>query len=235
MARWAKARRSPVGRALQAIGRADQRALVTLRGHGHTELSDRVVQGLGLFGEMGTGWIALAGTGAALRPQQRNRWLAAAAAAPISILVNYAIKLTIGRERPVIDDHPPLARAPSKLSFPSAHSTSSVAAAVVIGRVSPSARPVVYALAGAICIGRPYLGMHYPSDVMAGAALGSLLGRIYPLPNDRQHDALKGVAPSPAPPQGEARGGGRDLGDAAFARVGRDARTRSGGHHGGDL
>lgn len=135
-----------------------------------------------MFGEMGTGWIALAGTGAALRPQQRERWLAAAAAAPIAILVNYSIKLTIGRERPVIDDHPPLARAPSKLSFPSAHSTSSVAAAVVIGRVAPSARPVVYTLAGAICLGRPYLGMHYPSDVLAGAALGTLLGRIYPLP-----------------------------------------------------
>jgi membrane-associated phospholipid phosphatase len=182
MARWVKARRSPFGRALQAVGRADQRALVTLRGHGHTDLGDRFVQGLGLFGEMGTGWIALAGTGAALRPQQRERWLAAAAAAPIAILVNYSVKLTIGRERPVIDDHPPLARAPSKLSFPSAHSTSSVAAAVVIGRISPSARPLVYTLAGAICAGRPYLGMHYPSDVMAGAVLGTFLGRIYPLP-----------------------------------------------------
>ncbi len=180
-----KARRSPLGRALQAVGRADQRALVALRGHGHSELGDRFVQGLGLFGEMGTGWVVLAGTGAALRPRQRERWLAAAAAAPIAILVNYSIKLSIGRERPVIDDHPPLARAPSKLSFPSAHSTSSVAAAVVIGRVSPSARPVVYTLAGAICAGRPYLGMHYPSDVMAGAALGSLLGKLFPLPSDR--------------------------------------------------
>lgn len=182
MARWAKARRSPFGHTLQAVGRADQRALVVLRGHGHTKLGDRLVQGLGLFGEMGCGWVALAATGAALRPQQRERWLAAAVAAPIAILVNYSVKLTVGRERPVIDDHPPLARAPSKLSFPSAHSTSSVAAAVVIGRVSPTARPLVYTLAGAICAGRPYLGMHYPSDVMAGAALGSLIGRVYPLP-----------------------------------------------------
>ena len=34
----------------------------------------------------------------------------------------------------------------------------------------------LYALAGAVCLTRPYLGMHYPSDVLAGAALGIAIG-----------------------------------------------------------
>ena len=76
-----------------------------------------------------------------------------------------------GRERPMLEDHPPLARAPSKLSFPSAHSTSSMAAATAFGRVEPRTRVPLYVLATAICLSRPYLGMHYPSDVVAGAVL----------------------------------------------------------------
>lgn len=195
-ARWAKARRSPFGRVLQAIGRADQRTLVYLRTRGHGPGTDRIVQGLGIFGELGAGWVVVAGSGAALRPERRRHWLAAAAAAPVAILVNYSVKLTVGRQRPLLDDHPPLARAPSKLSFPSAHSTSAVAAAVTIGRVSPSSRPWLYALAGAICLGRPYLGMHYPTDVLAGATLGYLVGRIFPLPPEPREAASKPPASS---------------------------------------
>ncbi|MBA2523198.1 MAG: phosphatase PAP2 family protein [Solirubrobacterales bacterium] len=182
LARWAAAGSRPFGRTLQAIGRTDQRILLALRTQGHSDGLDRVVGALGSFGEMGIGWAGVGIAGAIARPEQRERWIAAAAVAPIAILVNYSVKLTIGRQRPLIDDHPPLARAPSKLSFPSAHSTSAVAAATALGRVSPRSRPAYYVLAGAICAGRPYLGMHYPSDVLAGAGLGYLIGRIFPLP-----------------------------------------------------
>jgi len=200
LARWASARQRPFGRVLQAVGRADQHLLIVLRTRGHSELGDRVVQGLGLFGEMGSGWAALGLTGALASPADRNRWLAAASVAPVAILVNYAVKLTIGRKRPLIDDHPPLARAPSKLSFPSAHSTSAMAAATALGRVSPASRPALYALAGAICLGRPYLGMHYPSDVIAGATLGYGLGRVYPLPSPKPPDPASSAWRDPAEP-----------------------------------
>ena len=66
-----------------------------------------------------------------------------------AVVVNYAVKVAIGRERPLIEDHPPLARAPSKLSFPSAHATSSFAAATAFGRVEPRTRLPLYALAAA--------------------------------------------------------------------------------------
>ena len=120
--------------------------------------------------------------GAALGPAHRNRFLAAAGAAPAAIAINYLVKATAGRERPVIEGHPPLGPAPNKLSFPSAHSTSAVAGATALGRVAPRARPGLYGLAALVCIGRPYLGMHYPSDVVCGAALGYAIGRLWPLP-----------------------------------------------------
>jgi undecaprenyl-diphosphatase len=198
LASWIVHGRTPVGRALRALGAADQRLLVTLRTRGHTPALERVAGALGGFGELGSGWMAIGALGAALDPGRRSRWIAAAGAAPTAVVANYAIKVAIGRQRPLIDDHPPLARAPSKLSFPSAHSTSGVAAAVALGRVAPELRPPLYALAAAICLGRPYLGMHYPSDVLAGAALGALLGRLYPLPEEqaassKQQAAVQGV------------------------------------------
>ena len=55
-----------------------------------------------------------------------------------------------------------------------------MAAATAFGRVQPRARPYLFALAGAICVGRPYLGMHYPSDVLGGALLGFCIGSLVP-------------------------------------------------------
>ena len=40
---------------------------------------------------------------------------------------------------------------------------------------------LAFVLALALSLGRPYLGMHYPSDVLAGAVLGIVLGLIVPL------------------------------------------------------
>jgi len=166
----------------RAVGWADQRLLLAFRTGGHPPALERTAQALGAFGELGAGWTAIALTGAAAHPAERNRWLAAATVAPAAILANYVVKVVVGRERPLVEEHPPLARAPSKLSFPSAHSTSATAAAIAIGRVAPDTRVPLYGLAAAICLGRPYLGMHYPTDVLAGVALGTLIGRAYPLP-----------------------------------------------------
>ncbi len=76
---------------------------------------------------------------------------------------------------------PPLGGAPSSLSFPSAHSTSSFAVATAMTRVDRRAA-VAFIPAIAMAAGRPYLGMHYPSDVVVGVLLGLALGAAVPLP-----------------------------------------------------
>jgi undecaprenyl-diphosphatase len=65
---------------------------------------------------------------------------------------------------------------PTGLSFPSSHSTSSFAAASAYGRLLP--RVPLYAAASAMALSRLYLGVHYPSDVAAGAALGTVVGSV---------------------------------------------------------
>jgi undecaprenyl-diphosphatase len=194
------------------LGAADQAVLRFLRTRGHDPVTERVMKGLGLAGEYGAVWMSLGAAAAAADPSRRSRWLSGALVAPAAIVANFAVKRTVGRQRPVITEHPPLARAPTKLSFPSAHATSSVAAATAFGRVEPRAKLPLYGLATAICVCRPYLGMHYPSDVVAGAALGALLGRLAPLPpTGNGVDASAFVPPptvdreSDVPPSGDSR------------------------------
>ena len=163
------------------LGAADQAGLRFLRTKApHDPVTERVFKTLGGIGEFAAVWSATGLTGAAVDSLRRQRWLLAAATGPAAVAINYAVKVAIGRERPLIEDHPPLARAPSKLSFPSAHATSSFAAATALGRVEPRTRLPLYSLAVGICVSRPYLGMHYPSDVLAGVVLGSLIGGLVP-------------------------------------------------------
>src|SRR5690349_46892 len=98
--RRAAARRSPLGAIRIAAGRADQALLVALRTHLHSRPAELTARGLGTFGEYGIGWAALGLAGAALGPGHRERFLAAAAAAPAAIGINFAVKAAVGRERP---------------------------------------------------------------------------------------------------------------------------------------
>jgi membrane-associated phospholipid phosphatase len=165
---------------LALLGDGDQALLRLLRTRGHSEPVEVAMRALGMAGEYAAVWAGVGVVGASIDERRRDQWLLAGVAGPAAIGVNFVAKLAIGRQRPLIEEHPPLARAPTKLSFPSAHATSSVAAATALGRVEPRARPYLFALAAAICVGRPYLGMHYPSDVLGGAALGLCLGRAIP-------------------------------------------------------
>jgi membrane-associated phospholipid phosphatase len=126
------------------------------------------------LGEHGAVWLALGAAGAAADRERRGRWARAAGTVGAAYVISTSIKLAIGRKRPVIEDLPHLMSTPTGLSFPSSHSTSSFAAARAYGRLLPAGP--LYVAAFAMALSRLYLGVHYPSDVAAGAALGTVLG-----------------------------------------------------------
>ncbi len=135
---------------------------------------------LGKAGNNGAVWVGIGLVLAAVDAANREAWLICAALGPIAIGLNYAVKLIVRRPRPELEGLPPLGGAPSSLSFPSAHATSSFAVATAMTRVAPEAS-IAFVLAMALALGRPYLGMHYPSDVLAGVILGVVLGLLVPL------------------------------------------------------
>jgi membrane-associated phospholipid phosphatase len=160
----------------------DLKLLRWMRTHGHSPGAEGAAVALGKVGNNGLIWLVLGLVLVAIDSSRWEQWLVCALLGPIAIGLNYAIKLAVKRPRPVLADLPPLGGAPSSLSFPSAHATSSFAVATAMVRVDP-AMGGAFAVAILISLGRPYLGMHYPSDVLAGAFLGVLLGLIVPLPS----------------------------------------------------
>ena len=94
----------------------------------------------------------------------------------VAYAANYAVKLVVRRRRPELPGLPPLTPTVSTLSFPSAHTTTSFAAARAFRGLVPARG--LYAAAAVFAISRPYLGVHYPSDVLAGAALGTFVGEL---------------------------------------------------------
>jgi len=151
-----------------------------MRTRGHAPAVEGAAKAIAASGEYGAIWTATGLAAAAFDPPRRRRWLAAATVAPVAIGVNYAVKLAVRRKRPRLRGLPPLGSAPSTLSLPSAHSTAAFAAATAMARIAPHRTTLLYGGATLMGLTRPYLGMHYPSDVVAGALLGTALGRLAP-------------------------------------------------------
>jgi membrane-associated phospholipid phosphatase len=159
---------------------ADLRLLRLMRTRGHSPGLEAAAQALGKAANNAAVWVVLGVALALVDPEHREAWLICAVLGPLAIALNYGIKLLVKRPRPVLEGLPPLGGAPSSLSFPSAHALSSFAVATAMVRVEPAtAGALLVALAISVC--RPYLGMHYPSDVLAGAFIGVALGLIVPL------------------------------------------------------
>lgn len=92
--------------------------------------------------------------------------------------VNYIVKLLARRPRPELPGLPPLTPTVSRLSFPSAHATTSFAACRAFRGLAPAS--ALYCAAALFAVSRPYLGVHYPTDVLAGAVLGTAIGEAWP-------------------------------------------------------
>lgn len=155
---------------------ADRSLLVVMRTAGHRPALERAAAAYSKLGEHAAIWIALGLAGGLVDPRSGSRrlWLRGCAAVAGAYGLNFTVKLAVRRRRPQLPDLPPLTSTVSRLSFPSAHSTTSFAAAAAYRDLLPGGW--LYGAAIAFALTRPYLGVHYPSDVLAGAVLGSALG-----------------------------------------------------------
>lgn len=149
---------------------------------------DRLYYSASALGDWSLIWH-LAGTAQGVLDHERGWHRATRLAAALGVesaLVNGAVKSLFRRTRPVASAlRPYKLRIPVTSSFPSGHASSAFMAARLLSDQNHQA-PLWYALAALVSTSRVHVRIHHASDVLAGAALGVLLGevavRIAPLP-----------------------------------------------------
>jgi membrane-associated phospholipid phosphatase len=157
----------------------DLRLLRAARTRWHTPAAERAIARFSLLGEHAGVWLLLGAAETALcTGATRARWRRATTVVAGTYAVNTALKLVVRRKRPDLPGLPPLTSTPTRLSFPSAHSSTSFAAALAYSRAGLPAVPL-YALAKGLALSRLYLGVHYPSDILAGALLGTGMAVVF--------------------------------------------------------
>jgi membrane-associated phospholipid phosphatase len=147
------------------------------RTRGHRPPVQRAVGAFSRLGEHAAVWLALGAAGAVLDRSRRVCWRRALGGVAVAYLGNVVVKQVARRPRPDFDDLPQLIGTPTQLSFPSSHAASSFAAAAGYAPLVGGAAAPLRVTAAAMAASRVYLGVHYPTDVVAGAALGTLVGR----------------------------------------------------------
>ena len=151
----------------------DHRIVSALRECGTDPRVAGAARALTWAGEHAALWLAAGLTGAAVDGGRRGAWLRGTALTAGAHLVSMGVKRLVRRPRPA--HVVPLVRTAGRHSFPSSHATSAAAAAVAFGALGAHAVPP---LAAAVCVSRLVAGVHYPSDVAAGAVLGALTARL---------------------------------------------------------
>jgi membrane-associated phospholipid phosphatase len=161
------------------LRRLDLALLRTLRTRGHEPSVERAVLVFTRAGEHGLLWQALCLVGVVADRRRRPLYLRAMRTVMLAYLANIGLKYVVRRPRPVLEGLPALSSTVTSLSFPSAHSTTSFAAAWALTHPDDGLPLVpVYVLAKAMAISRIYAGVHYPTDIAAGAAYGTALAAL---------------------------------------------------------
>jgi undecaprenyl-diphosphatase len=140
---------------------------------------DRVFYTASEVGDFGMLWLAIAAVQAAVGPEPKTKAAIrmAAALGAESVLVNGILKSFFDRERPQWEQDRPLhLRKPRTSSFPSGHSSSAVAAALLLSQPATPWAPVYWGLASIVALSRVHVKIHHASDVAGGLLVGAAFG-----------------------------------------------------------
>ena len=151
--------------------------LLTIQGM-RLELLNPLVEGVTALGNAGAVWIVLSLFLLCRKSTRRAGMLSLAALALGFLCTNLTVKPLVHRPRPwlALAELVPLIHEGDPHSFPSGHATAAFAAGMVWARELPRKGLRTAAVAMAVCmaLSRLYMGVHYPSDVLCGAAVGTL-------------------------------------------------------------
>jgi undecaprenyl-diphosphatase len=162
----------------------DQKLFLLVNGRWHTAFLDRIMP---IITDQ-SNWVpVLVGLWVAVMiwggRRGRTAGVIAILALALSDLVSsHLLKPLVGRVRPCNALSPAQCRllvgASNAFSFPSSHAANSFSMATVFSSAWPRVSWLLFAIAGVVAYSRPYVGVHYPLDSVAGALLGFACGRL---------------------------------------------------------
>lgn len=163
----------------QSVQNLDGEILLQIQQHLRTDMLTPLMKFVTFLGNGGWFWILCAVVLLAI-PKTRKTGYAAVLSLIFGVIVtNLLLKNIVARPRPFaeIEALIPLIAKPTDFSFPSGHTTASFAVALVMLRMLPKKIGIpAVVLAALVAFSRLYLGVHYPTDVLAGfvvALMGS--------------------------------------------------------------
>ena len=137
--------------------------------------------GYSALGNRGLLWVA-GGVVAGLATGRPWAIPLVAAVVWITLGLNFAIKRSVRRERPLERrGRGPLIVPPTSHSFPSSHAAMAAAGAVALSVYAPALAPLFATLAVLMAASRVYLTVHHVSDVVAGLVVGACTGGAFAL------------------------------------------------------
>ena len=151
--------------------------LVAIQDALYTPETAKAARALSHFGEHDLGWLAVATAGAITTSvgdgdrQKRRKWLALGAGTFAAHAATVVLKRIVRRPRPNDPRVKIGVKTPSQLSFPSSHAANTGAAAAHLADITGRKWP--WLLVPVMMLSRNVLGVHYPTDTLAGAALGA--------------------------------------------------------------
>ena len=140
--------------------------------------AERVMVGLSWGANHSKLWFVIGGGlfAAGGRSGKRAAVRGVASIGATSAIVNFALKPFVKRRRPPVKGVPAarrVTRQPTTTSFPSGHAASAFAFATGVGLEKPVVGAALAPVAAAVAYSRTFIGVHYPTDVAAGALLGT--------------------------------------------------------------
>lgn len=157
----------------------DLAAFQFINNFSHTPVNHVIALFLSGIGVWGIVWI-LIGTGLFMRVEKKNHFFFLPLGTGLLgswFLAEILLKNLIKRARPFVDlPATVVGGEASGYSFPSSHATAAFAMAVILSNFQPRLRTLFFFLAFCVSLSRVYMGVHYPSDIIAGALVGIGIG-----------------------------------------------------------
>ena len=152
----------------------DQTLLLFIQDYLRSDLLSGLLCTITVLGNKGAIWLAFL-LMLLIYPRTRKLGLLAGLSLLVCVSLGEALKYTVMRPRPFLEiaELVPLVKPPDSYSFPSVHTVSSFSVAWIIlwSHLSGKVRYAVFAFALLMSFSRLYVGVHYPSDVLAGILL----------------------------------------------------------------